>query len=137
MSHLGTFPFAFIDESDLGQIFRPYGMIEIFSKSRKKWQPVEVLFDSGADYTLLPGNYASILGIDLTRDCKKEMTIGVGGTETVFQYPNLLIKIGKWQSRIPVGFLDRVDIPALLGRLRCLEELRITFVMHKSILEKA
>lgn len=134
MSHLITFPFTFVDESEMGFIYRPYGIVEIFSRSRKKWQPIEVLFDSGADYTLLPGSYASLLGIDLVRDCKKTTSIGVGGTEAVFQYPRLLIKIGRWQTHIPVGFLDRTDIPALLGRLHCLEDLSITFASHKSIL---
>lgn len=135
MRKIASYPFTFIGKTKLGKIYRPFAFVWIYSKIRKKWQPIEMVIDSGADYTLLPGKYAEILGIDLKKDCQKEETLGVGGVETVYQYKNLPLKIGNWQAKIPVGFLGRDDIPALLGRLDCLELLRLTFVKRQSVFE--
>lgn len=135
MPKIVTFPFTFIGKTQFGKIYRPYAIILAFSKIRTKWQPIEVIIDSGADYTLLPQRYAHILGISIQKECRKETTLGVGGTETVYQYRNLPIKIGEWEKQIPVGFLNRDDIPSLLGRLECLEDIRLLFNNHKSVLE--
>lgn len=94
-----------------------------------------MIIDSGADYTLFPKKYAQILGVDLLNDCLVETTLSIGGAETVYQYKNLLIKIGSWEKQIPVGFLERNDLPALLGRLECLESLRLTFDDKESLFE--
>ncbi|MBI4990988.1 hypothetical protein HZB96_02730 [Candidatus Gottesmanbacteria bacterium] len=75
------------------------------------------------------------LGINLKSDCEIENTKGIGGTERVYQYSKLPCKIGNWQKEIPVGFLDRDDIPPLLGRLACLELMRLVFEKRKSIFE--
>lgn len=53
----------------------------------------------------------SVLGIDLQKDCEVETTLGVGRSETVYQYKGLSIKIGNTEFKIPVGFLERDDIP--------------------------
>lgn len=94
-----------------------------------------MIIDTGADYTLLPKRYAMILGIDIEKECLVETTLGIGGSETVYQYKDLPIRIGGWQRQIPVGFLERDDIPSLLGRLDCLELLRLVFEDRKSYLE--
>lgn len=129
------FPFTFIGKTKLGKIYRPYAVILIFSKLTNKWLPVEMVVDSGADYTLFPKRYAQILGIDLNLDCLPQTTLGVGGIETVYQYKGLSIKIDSWKQEIPVGFLERDDIPSLLGRLECLEKLRLTFADKITIFE--
>lgn len=129
------FPFTFIGKTKLGKIYRPYAIIFIFSKLTYKWLPVEMVVDSGADYTLFPKRYAQILGIDLNLECQAETTLGVGGTETVYQYKRLPIKIDNWNQEVPVGFLERDDIPSLLGRLGCLEKLRLTFANKITIFE--
>ena len=128
-------PFAFIGRTKLGKIYRPYIIVSFYSKLIDRWLPVEMVVDSGADYTLLPNRYASILGIDFESDCSKEKTQGVGGTEMVYQYPKLPLRVNKWEKKIPVGFLSRDDIPALLGRLGCLEVLRVTFEKLSTSLE--
>ncbi|MFZ5366128.1 MAG: retropepsin-like aspartic protease [Patescibacteria group bacterium] len=127
-------PFTYKGKTFLGKIFRPYLHLLLYSKARKAWQPVEMLVDTGADYTLLPKRYAQILGIDLTSDCRTEITFGVGGTETVYQYKALSIKIGTWATKIPVGFLKRDDFPPVLGRLECLEAIELIMRDFKTIL---
>lgn len=67
--------------------------------------------------------------------CRAGTTLGIGGAETVYQYKNLPIKIGRFEKQIPVGFLERDDIPALLGRLECLEVFRLVFENKESLFE--
>lgn len=131
---IAKFPFKLIGKEYLGTIFRPYATVSIQGEM-KKWFLVEMVVDTGADYTLLPRRYAQLLGIDLSR-CISKTSLGVGGSETVYLYKNLLIKIGDWQKKTPVGFLERDDIPALLGRLECLEALKIIFENFETKFEK-
>lgn len=132
---IAKFPFAKIGKGPLGIIFRPYAKVMIFAEKQKEWLPVNMVIDTGADYTLLPRRYATTLEIDLARNCIAETSLGVGGSETVYLYKSLLIKIGGWEKRIPVGFLERDDIPALLGRLGCIEVLKVTLAKHQTIFE--
>lgn len=127
-------PFTYIGKSYLGKLFRPYLHLLIYSKARRAWQPVEMLVDTGADYTLLPRQYAEILGIDVFVDCRSKTTVGVGGSETVYQYKKLPIKINTWETKIPVGFLERDDLPPVLGRLGCLEAIELRMKNFKTTL---
>lgn len=111
MPEVASEPFTYRGKSSLGKIYRPYLHIFLYSKARKAWQPVEILVDTGADYTLLPKRYAEILGINISSSCHVETTIGIGGTQKVYQYKNLAIKIGSWGKTIPIGFLNRDDLP--------------------------
>lgn len=135
MPQIASFPFTFIDKTNLGVIYRPYAVIEVFSKILKGWQPVEMIIDTGADYSLFPKRYAVIFGIDLVKDCTSETTFGIGGAESVYQYKKLPIKINNWKKEIPVGFLERDDVPPLLGRLECLEVLKVILERRESIFE--
>ena len=85
-----------------------------------------MVVDSGADYTLLPKVYAELLGIDL-RSCVPMTTSGIGGSETVHLCKSLNVKLGDWRAKVPAGFLERDDVPALLGRLKFMEEMEVTF----------
>ncbi|MCX7785566.1 MAG: retroviral-like aspartic protease family protein [candidate division WOR-3 bacterium] len=131
---IAEFPFRKIGKEYLGIIRRPYATVLIKGKN-DEWLPIEMIVDSGADYTLLPKRYAEILGIDLI-DCVPKTTLGVGGSETVYLYKSLTIRLGKWQKKIPVGFLERDDIPALLGRLEFIEALEVTFKNFNTIFRK-
>ena len=135
MSKIASFPFTFIGKTKLGKIYRPSAIVLAYSKIRGKWQPLEMIIDTGADYSLFPKRYALDLGINLAQECVAATTAGVGGAETVYQYKNLPIRIGSWQKRIPVGFLERDDLPPLLGRLACLEVFRLSFENKESLFE--
>ena len=121
--------------SVLGIIQRPYAIVFIQSKN-KEWYPIEMLVDTGADYTLLPRKYAYILGIDLATECVAKTTLGIGGQETIYLYKSLSIKLGDWFRKIPVGFLERDDVPPLIGRLEFIEILKVIFENYTTIFEK-
>ena len=124
---IASFPFSFKGEGYLGKIYRPYIQIYITSDKVDEWVHVEMLVDTGADYSLFPKRYAQLLQINLDKDCKPEKTHGVGGLEKIYLCKSgVTIKIGNLEKAIPVGFLSRDDVPALLGRLQALEVLEMT-----------
>lgn len=131
------FPFTKIGKAYLGQVYRPYAKVEISSDEVNGWIPIEAVVDTGADYTLLPRRYAFLLGIDLTTDCIPETTLGVGGSETIHLYrKGVRVRLKDWEGKVPLGFLERDDVPALLGRLKCLEIFEITFKNRATIFRK-
>jgi hypothetical protein len=91
-----------------------------------------MVVDSGADYSLLPGRYAALLDVDLRR-CVRRTTGGIGGPERIYLHKSLVVRLGTWQKKVPVGFLGRDDVPPLLGRLGFMEVLDVRFVNHETI----
>lgn len=125
-------PFKERGQGYLGKIYRPYIEILITSRKIDEWIPIEILIDTGADYTLLPKRYAELLGVNLEKDCYQDKTLGVGGQEKIYLYKKgIMIKLASFKREIPVGFLNRDNVPPLLGRLECLEVL--TLIMKDKI----
>lgn len=122
------FPFESQKTEIFGIIKRPVAEVLFWSKILRKWIPVKMVVDTGADYTLLPLWLSQKLGIDPKADCKKFETRGVGGSKLVFLVKNgWKAKLGSWEKNVSLGFLDDNDIPPLLGRHDFLERLKVTF----------
>jgi len=127
-----SFPFKKEKSSLLGTIYRPIAVVLFQHKKTAVFKPITMLVDTGADYTLLPRFLAFNLGINLAKDCQKLKTSGVGGKETVFFVKEKVkIKIGNWQRKIPLGFLDNDFIPPLLGRQGFFETFKTIFEARK------
>lgn len=130
-------PFSFKGEGYLGKIYRPNIQAFIGSNKIDELIPLEMIVDTGADYTLLPKRYAKLLAINLEKECIADITHGVGGQEIIYLCKkSVRIKIGDFEKIIPVGFLNRDNIPALLGRLANLEVLKLTMEKMTIVLEK-
>jgi len=86
-----------------------------------------MIVDTGADYTLLPRYLAKDLNVDLEKDCKVFPTQGIGGTENVYYLPKIKVKLGRWKRNIPIGFLERNEIPPLMGRHLFFETFKVLF----------
>lgn len=116
------------EKSDLfGTLKRPVANVHIQNAKTEDWEVVKMLVDSGADYTLFPFWYTAIFGLDLAEDCRKVVTSGVGGDAVVYlakESPTL--KIGEWERKAPVGFLESVEIPPILGRHGLLDTFSVT-----------
>ncbi len=91
-----------------------------------------LVVDSGADITIFPRKDALLFGIDLEKETIKDKISGIGGDEVIFFYNNLEIKIGDTKLKIPCGFLDRNDVPALLGRQHFMELFKVIFENHET-----
>jgi len=100
------------------------------------WIERIAVVDTGADFTIFPKKDAAIFGINLEKETLLDSTFGIGGQEKIYLYKKLEIKIGDLSFKIPAGFLDRNDIPALLGRQSFLEIFKLIFESHTTIIEK-
>ena len=92
-----------------------------------------MIVDTGADYTLLPRFLAEDLKVDLEKDCRVFLTQGVGGSERVYFLPKIKVTLGKWKRTIPVGFLERNEIPPLMGRHLFLETFEALFSSNHTV----
>lgn len=117
----------------MGKIYRPVAQVFFWSKIDKKWMEVWMIIDTGADYTLLPRFMASNLGVNLEKDCRIFTTYGIGGGERVYFLPKMKVKLGSWERVIPVGFLERNEIPPLMGRHLFLETFETLFSSNHTV----
>lgn len=127
------FPFRKEKSLILGTIYRPAARVLFWSKMSKKWLGVRMIIDTGADYTLLPRFMANKIGVDLEKDCQVFNTYGIGGSERVYFLPKIKVKLGNWERVIPVGFLERNEIPPLLGRHLFLETFESLFSSNHTV----
>lgn len=131
-----SFPFKKERSAILGSIYRPVARVQFWSKVSKDWIAVRMIVDSGADYTLLPRYMADQLGVDLETDCQKFSTYGIGGGEKVYFLPKVKVKLGDWERVIPVGFLERDEIPPLMGRHLFMETFDTEFTKRHIVVFK-
>lgn len=123
-----SFPFKEEKSPIFGIIRRPIAEVFLKDKIHDLWQPVNMIIDTGADYTLLPQFLAAELGVELTKDCRTVITQGVGGTSKVYLLKKKIeARIGELKRQIPLGFLDSDYIPPLLGRQEFLETFKVVF----------
>jgi hypothetical protein len=121
------FTFETVQSPILGTIHRPVAQIFFARQKVDGWREVWMIVDSGADYTLLPRFMAQRLDVDVERECKIFHTAGIGGTEKVYFLPKIDVKLGEFKRTIPVGFLDRNEVPPLMGRHLFMETLETYF----------
>lgn len=132
-----VFPFEEQKTSIFGVIKRPVADVNFWSITLKRWVPVRMVVDTGADYTLLPKWIVGKLGVDLSRDCRKYKTAGVGGEENVFLLKGeWRAKIGEWEESVVLGFIGDSNVPPLLGRLKFMEKFKVTFDNFRTLFEK-
>lgn len=117
----------------LGKIHRPVAQVFFWSKIDEKWVEIWMIVDTGADYTLLPRFMANDLGVNLEKECKIFTTYGVGGGERVYFLPKMKVKLSRWERIIPVGFLERNEIPPLMGRHLFLETFETLFSSNHTV----
>lgn len=121
------FPYRKEQSHIFGVIYRPIASADFWSNRFNRWIRFTLIVDTGADYTIFPYSKSIDLGVDLDKDCCTFETSGIGGSETVYLLKKMKMKLGNTEFEIPVGFLERDDIPPLLGRARCLDKLKVMF----------
>ncbi|MDP3734951.1 MAG: retropepsin-like aspartic protease [bacterium] len=121
------FPFEKSHSPVLGDVWRPVAQVFFRARNADLWREVWMIVDSGADYTLLPRYMAEHLGVNVEHDCKIFYTSGIGGTEKVYFLPKIDAQLGDFERTVPVGFIDRNEVPPLLGRHLFMETLETYF----------
>lgn len=127
------FPFRVEKSSILGVVHRPVAQVFLWSKIDKEWIETWMIVDTGADYTLLPRFMAYNLGVNLEKECKIFTTYGIGGGEKVYFLPKIKVKLGNWERIIPIGFLERNEIPPLMGRNLFFETFETLFSLNYTV----
>ncbi len=130
-----AFPFEKVHSRIFGTIYRPVAIVSFWSSRLREWREIIGIVDTGADYTLLPKFYADDFGINLKKDCLLKSTKGIGGDERVFLYLKMRISFLGKMLKIPVGFLNRDDIPPLFGRHKFLDRFKVTFSHYQTQFE--
>ena len=125
-----SFPDAREESPAFGEIYRPSAEVLFQARESGKWYTVTMVVDTGADVTLLPRWLADALEIDLERDCQIIEMNGIGGGENIWLFRHVKAQLGPWQRWIPVGFVEREDVPPLLGRKDFFETFRAVFDKH-------
>lgn len=130
-----SFDFEEEGKSLHGKIFRPVAKVVFKSPKNNSQVAVWTIVDTGADYTILPRQWAKKLEIDFDKDCWKLQTSGIGGeTMSFFLKEKIEVEIGKIKKKVPVAFFDDDNAPALLGRLGFMELFKTTFDKNKKVI---
>ena len=123
------FTFEYNGKTPYGHIYRPVAKVTLKSPSVKKFVDIWMVVDTGADYTIIPRHFSDKLRVSLEKDCTKDTTLRVGGTQTIyFLKSKISAKIGNMEMKIPIAFFDNNEVPALLGRLGFLETFDAEFL---------
>lgn len=132
------FPFEDNGKSHFGHILRPVAKITLQSPIVAKAVDIWMVVDTGADYTIIPRHFSEKLRISLETDCIKDITSGVGGTQTIyFVRSKIKAKLGSIERKIPLAFFDTNEVPALMGRLGFLETFDTTFLKSHTVVFRA
>lgn len=130
-----SFPFEKRPSTIFGQVHRPIAVVSFWSKKISGWAEIPMIVDTGADYTLLPRYQSQNLGVNLEKDCQLFTTQGIGGSENVYLQKSSRAKLGDKEFTIPLGFLDRDNVPPLLGRQDFLELISVTLDKHITVFD--
>ena len=79
-----------------------------------------MVVDTGADYCIVPSRIAMHVGLELSM-AQRHVATGIGGRQTILLCRDVRLRLGAWELRVPVGVVERDDLPPLLGRYRCLD----------------
>jgi predicted aspartyl protease len=129
---IARFPFEKRQTQLFPEVYRPVVTVSLWSPGSRRWRNVQMLVDTGADYTILPKYIATLLGIDLT-NAPVMNTQGLNGLQKVYFLEKLRLKIGSAEREVPVGFVPLAKAPSLLGRHACLETFGVFFEYNRRI----
>ena len=119
----------------LGDILRPVAQLEIKSE-KTDWFPVIMYIDSGADISLVPRNFGSLLNLDLTENLGQIRGIGEAIVPLSLQDVKLRIEKHKIRIKIAVALIN--EVPYVLGRYDFFKLFKISFQEYenKVVMEK-
>ena len=119
----------------LGDILRPVAQLEIKSE-KSGWFPIIMYIDSGADISLVPRNFGSLLGLDLRKNLGQIRGIGEAIVPLSLQIVKLRIEKHEIKVKIAVALIN--EVPYVLGRYDFFKLFKISFQEYdnKVVMEK-
>jgi hypothetical protein len=87
--------------------------------------------DSGADLTLVPGDFGRLLGMDLTENLV--LITGVAGSPLGVSVQQAEVAIGGRIAKAKIAVAMRNDVPYLLGREGLFRLFKIVFKEYRAV----
>lgn len=119
----------------LGDILRPVAQLEIKSE-KSDWFPLIMYIDSGADISLVPRNFGSLLGLDLTKNLGQIR--GIGEAIVPLSLQDVKLRIEKHEIKVKIAVALINEVPYVLGRYDFFKLFKISFQEYdnKVVIEK-
>ncbi len=132
-----VFDYDYIGDNLHGKIYRPVAKVTFKSPRNNSFVTSWMVVDSGADQSVLPKSLATRLNISLAQDCTRDVTVGVGGSKSIyFLKAKIQAEIGQFKKMVPIAFVESDDIPPLLGRLGFMELFDVLFSKKHKVIFK-
>lgn len=113
----------------------PQIIIRFFSSKYNTWIPLVAYVDSGATYSIFHGDVADLLGIDLEKGKKVEVTVGNGAKIPVFLH-KIMVRFLNEQFGAIIGFSSLLGVEVnLLGQKDFFGRFKICFESKNKYLE--
>lgn len=114
-------------------ILRPVILIEVIKNGLEV--PYEVLVDSGADLCIFDAHIAEILGIDVTKGERREVS-GLTGFPEFYYLHDILLKVGGLEYKVEVGFMSmRGSAYGIVGQKGFFDKFIVKFDLKKEEVE--
>lgn len=114
-------------------VLRPVILIEVIYNGLEV--PYEVLVDSGADLCIFDAHIAEILGIDVVKGERREVS-GLTGFPEFYYLHNISIKVGGFEYKAEVGFMSmRSNAYGILGQKGFFDKFVVKFNLQKENIE--
>jgi hypothetical protein len=119
----------------LGDILRPVAQLEIRTE-KSDWFSVIMYIDSGADITLVPRSFGTLLGLDLSKSLGQIRGIGEAIVPLSLQDVNFRVECHEVKVKIAVALIN--EVPYVLGRYDFFKVFKISFQEYdeKVVMEK-
>lgn len=104
----------------------PTPLITILVLTQFGYQPYQFLFDTGADFTMLPRHMAEDIGLNI-RNLQKSRSYGIEDKDIEVYIGNVKVKIGPEELKIRCLISEKDTTPFLLGRIDVFPRFNITF----------
>lgn len=113
----------------LGEILRPVAQLAVKSPL-SDWYPVIMYVDSGADISLVPRNFGSLLGLDLTKNLGQIR--GIGEAIVPLSLQDVKLRVGHDEVNVKIAVALINEVPYVLGRYDFFKLFKICFQEYEN-----
>jgi len=124
MKVVAAFPYKEAWTEKFGLVFVPVAYIG-FPNIKRKIEFVEMLWDSGADITLIPKSFGEYLGFKIEKEEDIEELRGIAEGVVPVATRKVMIQLGEEVVNIRIGWALIEEIPLLLGRLDIIDKFTV------------
>lgn len=104
----------------------PMHPVYFYNMKTRKWVVLNMLSDTGADYTVMSSNYGNMLGLPKTSNMTANVTSGTGLSNNQFYMHKVVMKIGTLKPVVALVTVGPNVINAL-GRNYAMDKYRVAY----------